>query len=198
MLPMVAPRRSRILVVEDEPRLGELVRLYLQREGYTVTVVTDGRGAIAAFDPDGPDAEPIDLVVLDLMLPGLAGEAVLAAIRDRGETPVLITSAKRSDAERITGLRLGADDYLAKPYNPHELTARVAAILRRTRPVAHDAAVDTPAILSLAHGRLVLEPDDPAVHAESAGRRPRSRRPGDSPRARPVCSSRSHGNPAPC
>ena len=133
---MVAPRRSRILVVEDEPRLGELVRLYLQREGYAVTVVTDGREAIAAFDPDGPDAEPIDLVVLDLMLPGLAGEAVLAAIRDRGETPVLITSAKRSDAERITGLRLGADDYLAKPYNPHELTARVAAILRRTRPAA--------------------------------------------------------------
>ncbi len=155
---MVAPRRARILVVEDEPRLGELVRLYLEREGYVVTVVTDGRQAIAAFDPGGPDAEPIDLVVLDLMLPGLTGEAVLEAIRDRGETPVLITSAKRSDAERITGLRLGADDYLAKPYNPHELTARVAAILRRTRPAAPDAAIDAPAILSLAGGRLVLEP----------------------------------------
>jgi DNA-binding response OmpR family regulator len=155
---MVAQRRSRILVVEDEPRLGELVRLYLEREGYTVTVVADGRAAIAAFDPHGADAEPIDLVVLDLMLPGLAGEAVLAAIRDLGETPVLITSAKRSDAERITGLRLGADDYLAKPYNPHELTARVAAILRRTRPVAPHAADDAPANLSLAGGRLVLEP----------------------------------------
>ena len=75
----------------------------------------------------------MDLVVLDLMLPGLSGEAVLAAIRERGDTPVLIASAKRSDLERIAGLRMGADDYLAKPFNPHELTARVAAILRRSR-----------------------------------------------------------------
>ena len=67
------------------------------------------------------------------MLPGLGGEAVLSAIRDRGDTPVLIASAKRSDQERIAGLRMGADDYLAKPYNPHELTARVAAVLRRSR-----------------------------------------------------------------
>ena len=119
--------RARILVVEDEPRLGELLRLYLERDGHRVTVVTDGRAAIASFD-----AEPVDLVVLDLMLPGLNGEAVLAAIRERGETPVLIASAKRSDVERIAGLRLGADDYLAKPFNPHELTARVAAILRRS------------------------------------------------------------------
>ena len=120
--------RARILVVEDEPRLGELLRLYLERDGHAVSVVTDGRVAIAAFD-----AEPIDLVVLDLMLPGLNGEAVLAAIRERGDTPVLIASAKRSDVERIAGLRMGADDYLAKPFNPHELTARVAAILRRSR-----------------------------------------------------------------
>ena len=120
--------RARILVVEDEPRLGELLRLYLERDGHAVTVVADGRAAIAAFD-----AEPIDLVVLDLMLPGLSGEAVLAAIRERGDTPVLIASAKRSDVERIAGLRMGADDYLAKPFNPHELTARVAAILRRSR-----------------------------------------------------------------
>ena len=126
MPPMVAP--ARILVVEDEPRLGELLRLYLERDGHAVTVVGDGRAAIDAFD-----AGPVDLVVLDLMLPGLSGEAVLAAIRERGDTPVLIASAKRSDLERIAGLRMGADDYLAKPFNPHELTARVAAILRRSR-----------------------------------------------------------------
>ena len=90
--------RARILVVEDEPRLGELLRLYLERDGHAVTVVGDGRAAIAAFD-----AEPVDLVVLDLMLPGIGGEAVLAAIRERGDTPVLIASAKRSDAERIAG-----------------------------------------------------------------------------------------------
>jgi DNA-binding response OmpR family regulator len=87
------PARARILVVEDEPRLGEILRLYLERDGHAVTVVTDGRAAIAAVD-----AEPVDLVVLDLMLPGVGGEAVLAAIRERGDTPVLIASA-RSDVQ---------------------------------------------------------------------------------------------------
>src|SRR5882757_10373918 len=120
--------RARILVVEDEPRLADLLRLYLEREGHAVSVVGDGLAAIAAVD-----AGPVDLVVLDLMLPGVGGETVLSAIRERGDTPVLIASAKRSDTERIAGLRMGADDYLAKPYNPHELTARVAAILRRSR-----------------------------------------------------------------
>ncbi len=150
--------RARILVVEDEPRLGELLRLYLERDGHAVSVVTDGRVAIAAFD-----AEPIDLVVLDLMLPGLNGEAVLAAIRERGDTPVLIASAKRSDVERIAGLRMGADDYLAKPFNPHELTARVAAILRRSRtaavgPEKAEAIVPTDEPpLSFEAGRLVVD-----------------------------------------
>jgi DNA-binding response OmpR family regulator len=151
--------RARILVVEDEPRLGEILRLYLEREGHAVTVVTDGRAAIAAVD-----ADPVDLVVLDLMLPGVGGEAVLAAIRDRGDTPVLIASAKRSDIERIAGLRMGADDYLAKPYNPHELTARVAAVLRRTRgaagaPAGGPVMVDVnEAPLSFDAGRLVVDP----------------------------------------
>ncbi|MEA2443372.1 MAG: hypothetical protein QOJ12_664 [Thermoleophilales bacterium] len=153
--------RARILVVEDEPRLGELLRLYLEREGHAVTVVADGRAAI-----DAVDAEPVDLVVLDLMLPGVGGEAVLAAIRDRGDTPVLIASAKRSDAERIAGLRMGADDYLAKPYNPHELTARVAAVLRRSRPARGEGAGAGPDMavdinqpqLSFDAGRLVIDP----------------------------------------
>jgi DNA-binding response OmpR family regulator len=154
---VIAP--ARILVVEDEPRLGELLRLYLERDGYDVMVVGDGRAAITAID-----AEPVDLVVLDLMLPGVGGEAVLSAIRDRGDTPVLIASAKRSDQERIAGLHLGADDYLAKPYNPHELTARVAAVLRRTRGSAGagDLGPDGPDVneraLSFDGGRLVVEP----------------------------------------
>ena len=159
---MSAP--ARILVVEDEPRLGELLRLYLERDGYAVTVVRDGRSAI-----DEVDATPVDLVVLDLMLPGVGGEAVLAAIRDRGDTPVLIASAKRSDQERIAGLRMGADDYLAKPYNPHELTARVAAVLRRSRGsrdgtlgTGLSTASDGPDVnenaLSFDSGRLVVEP----------------------------------------
>ncbi|HEY7464815.1 MAG TPA: response regulator transcription factor [Candidatus Limnocylindria bacterium] len=139
--------KARILVVEDEPRLRELLRLYLEREGYRVADAGDGEAALQAFRRDGAD-----LVVLDLMLPGLPGEAVLEAIREHGDVPVLITSAKGSDMERIAGLRLGADDYLAKPFNPHELTARVAAVLRRTRP--EQAA----GILSLADGRLMLDP----------------------------------------
>lgn len=150
--------RARILVVEDEPRLAEILRLYLERDGHAVTVVTDGRAAITAVDTD-----PVDLVVLDLMLPGVGGEAVLAAIRDRGDTPVLITSAKRSDSERIAGLRMGADDYLAKPFNPHELTARVAAVLRRSRGASDGArfpgVIDgDPAELSFDGGRLVVDP----------------------------------------
>jgi DNA-binding response OmpR family regulator len=115
-----------------------------------VTDAGDGPTALAAFDERGAD-----LVILDLMLPGMPGETVLEALRDAGDVPVLITSAKRSDAQRIAGLRAGADDYLAKPFNPHELTARVAAILRRTRAI--DAS-GPPPILSFGGGRLVLDP----------------------------------------
>jgi DNA-binding response OmpR family regulator len=141
---------ARILIVEDEPQLRGLLRLYLERAGYVVSDAGDGAAALEAFAADGAD-----LVVLDLMLPGMQGEAVLEGLRERADVPILITSAKRSDAERIAGLRLGADDYLAKPFNPHELTARVAAILRRTRSDAVDAG---DAIISLASGRLVLDP----------------------------------------
>jgi DNA-binding response OmpR family regulator len=140
--------KARILIVEDEPRLRELLRLYLERDGHAVAEAAEGATALATFERDGAD-----LVVLDLMLPGLQGEAVLDAIRQAGDVPVLITSAKASDAERIAGLRLGADDYLAKPFNPHELTARVAAILRRARP-----ATDVDAVLSFADRRLVVDP----------------------------------------
>jgi DNA-binding response OmpR family regulator len=147
------PARAHILVVEDEPRLRDLLRLYLERDGHAVTVVGDGRAAIEAVDAS--DDAPIDLVVLDLMLPGLGGEAVLEAIRASTDIPVLIASAKRSDAERIAGLRMGADDYLAKPFNPHELTARVAAILRRTS--RSGAGPTTPGALSLAGGRVTID-----------------------------------------
>src|SRR6266540_1999168 len=150
MTTMRAMTSARILVVEDEPRLRELLRLYLEREGHEVTDVGDGVAAMAAFEADGAD-----LVILDLMLPGMQGEAVLEALRDEGDVPILITSAKRSDAERIAGLRLGADDYLAKPFNPHELTARVAAILRRSRAGVPE---ESDAIISLGAGRLVLDP----------------------------------------
>jgi DNA-binding response OmpR family regulator len=142
-------RAAHILIVEDEPRLRSLLRLYLEREGHRVTDVGDGLAALAAYENDGAD-----LVVLDLMLPAMQGETVLEALREHGDVPILITSAKRTDAERIAGLRMGADDYLAKPFNPHELTARVAAILRRAAPTQ---PVDEE-IISLAGGRLVIDP----------------------------------------
>jgi DNA-binding response OmpR family regulator len=141
---------ARILIVEDEPQLRGLLRLYLERAGYVVSDAGDGVAALESFAADGAD-----LVVLDLMLPGMQGEAVLSGLREQADVPILITSAKRTDAERIAGLRLGADDYLAKPFNPHELTARVAAILRRTRS---DAVEARDPIISLASGRLVLDP----------------------------------------
>ena len=159
---------ARILVVEDEPRLGELVRLYLERDGHRARLVADGHAALAALDD-----EVFDLVVLDLMLPGLAGEDVLARIRDEGDLPVLIASARRSDAERIAGLRMGADDYLPKPFNPHELTARVAAILRRTRPNGQAAVVSGASVpeptLSLAGGRAVVVVDSRRFRLAVAG-----------------------------
>jgi DNA-binding response OmpR family regulator len=141
--------RARILVVEDEPQLRALLRMYLEREGYAVTDVGDGTAALAAYDATGAD-----LVVLDLMLPGMQGETVLEELRERDPVPILITSAKRSDVERIAGLRAGADDYLAKPFNPRELTARVAAILRRTASKRPEATE----IISFDGGRLVLDP----------------------------------------
>jgi DNA-binding response OmpR family regulator len=142
--------RARLLVVEDEPRLRALLRLYLERAGYEVAEAGDGRSALDTFDADPPD-----LVVVDLMLPGLQGEALIRAIRESSDVPILIASAKRSDMERIAGLRLGADDYLPKPYNVHELVERVHAILRRSGRPRSDQP-DPP--LSFAGGRLQVDP----------------------------------------
>src|SRR5947208_15558231 len=161
-------RAAHILIVEDEPRLRSLLRLYLERDGHRVTDTGDGRAALAAYEAEGAD-----LVVLDLMLPAMQGETVLEALRQHGDVPILVTSAKRTDAERIAGLRMGADDYLAKPFNPHELTARVAAILRRAQPNPQA----TEGIISLGGGRLVLDPVSrrytlvsDGVHPEGSGR----------------------------
>lgn len=146
--PRSAGRAARVLVVEDEPRIREVVCRYLAAAGHEVREAADGRDALAAFDSDPPD-----LVVVDLLLPGLAGEALIRAIREVSDVPILIASAKRSEAERIEGFRLGADDYLPKPYNPVELVERVRAILRRTRPAAGDARPRT-----FAGGRLEVDP----------------------------------------
>jgi len=118
-----------ILVVDDERNIVELVRLYLRSEGYQVEVAYDGREALDKASTLHPD-----LVVLDVMMPEMNGYEVTRRLRqDGGKTPVIMLTAKGEDAEKVEGLELGADDYLAKPFNPRELVARVRAVLRRTQ-----------------------------------------------------------------
>ncbi|CAN5702977.1 response regulator transcription factor [soil metagenome] len=122
---------THILVVDDEPDISALVAYHLARASYRVRTAADGLEAIRAVE-----AEPPDLIVLDLMLPGMSGLDVLEELRRRDETrdvPVLLLTARRAEEDRIAGLRLGADDYLAKPFSPQELVLRVGAILRRVQ-----------------------------------------------------------------
>jgi DNA-binding response OmpR family regulator len=114
------------LVVEDDPTVAEVVARYLSREGYQVTISRDGISGLATAL-----ASPPDLVVLDLMLPGLSGVEVLRELRRHAPVPVIMLTALSSEVDRVSGLELGADDYVAKPFSPRELTARVKAVLRR-------------------------------------------------------------------
>src|SRR4051812_47139657 len=119
-----------ILIVEDHPDIAEGLRSNLELEGYTVEVVDDGQAALTSIREHPPE-----LVILDLMLPTLDGFHVLRRVRDEGhEMPVLILSARASEAEKIRGFRIGADDYVTKPFGLGELLARVEALYRRRRP----------------------------------------------------------------
>ncbi|MBV9043061.1 MAG: response regulator transcription factor [Acidimicrobiia bacterium] len=146
----------RVLIIEDDPNVAEVVSRYLEREGYAVDTSADGlEGLERAL------AEPPDLVVLDLMLPSLGGLDVCRRLRAKVPVPVIMLTARGEEVDRIAGLELGADDYVAKPFSPRELTARVKAVLRRATgvvsaeevevlragnlevdPVAHEARVD--------------------------------------------------------
>ena len=117
---------TRILIVEDEPSLSEPLSFLLRREGYETEVAADGREALAAFDRDGAD-----LVLLDLMLPGLPGTEVCRELRARSSVPIIMLTAKDSEVDIVVGLELGADDYVTKPYSTRELLARIRAVLRR-------------------------------------------------------------------
>ena len=117
---------TRIMLVEDEASLSEPLAFLLQREGYEVDVVEDGPSAVAAFDRDGAD-----LILLDLMLPGLPGTEVCREIRTRSAVPIIMLTAKDSEVDIVVGLELGADDYVTKPYSTRELLARIRAVLRR-------------------------------------------------------------------
>jgi DNA-binding response OmpR family regulator len=125
---------GRILVVDDDQELCDLLATYLQREGFTVTCVYDGEAGLGRAE-----SESFDLLILDVMLPTLPGLEVLRRLRRKSTTPVLMLTARGEEVDRIVGLELGADDYLPKPFNPRELLARLAAILRRTRGDAGQA-----------------------------------------------------------
>jgi DNA-binding response OmpR family regulator len=123
---------ARVLIIEDDPNVAEVVARYLEREGYHVEIAVDGAAGLRCAL-----AEPPDLVVLDLMLPSMGGLEVCRRLREAVPVPVIMLTARGEEADRITGLELGADDYVAKPFSPRELTARVRAVLRRaTGPLA--------------------------------------------------------------
>ncbi len=119
----------KVLIIDDEPSIIELARLYLEREGMTVQGAATGQAGLDAFQ-----SGTWDLIILDLMLPDTDGFEVCRRIRAVSSVPVLMLTARKEDVDKIVGLELGADDYLTKPFNPRELVARVKAILRRSRP----------------------------------------------------------------
>lgn len=125
-----------ILIVEDEPSIREVMGLYLQRADYRVLYAADGRTALEMMAKQLPD-----LVILDLMLPQVDGYEITRWLRARGDTPIIMLTARREEADRIAGLEMGADDYVVKPFSPQELVSRVRAVLRRaggTGPAASE------------------------------------------------------------
>jgi DNA-binding response OmpR family regulator len=120
----------KILVVDDEPNIREVVGRYLRREGYAVVPAADGEEALRLYRRERPG-----LVVLDLMLPKLSGIEVCRRIQSEGRIPLIMLTARGEEEDRVVGLGLGADDYVVKPFSPRELVARVGAVLRRTGEV---------------------------------------------------------------
>ena len=116
-----------ILVVEDDRNISELIRMYLEKEGFEVRLAYDGGKAVEEYDKRAPD-----MVLLDIMLPVMDGWGVCAHIREKGKTPIIMLTAKSDVGDRITGLEMGADDYLVKPFEMKELMARINAVLRRS------------------------------------------------------------------
>ena len=117
---------KRVLVVDDDVKTVELVKLYLNRDGYRVLTAYDGIEALRQAREGHPD-----LIVLDIMLPGIDGLEVCRTLRNESEVPIIMLTARTTDQDKLTGLGLGADDYMTKPFSPHELAARVRAVLRR-------------------------------------------------------------------
>jgi DNA-binding response OmpR family regulator len=145
-----------VLLVEDEPSVGELVRTYLTRDGYRVIWVRSGEDALVEVD-----RHQIRMVLLDVGLPGMDGFDVCRAIRERSRVPILMLTARDEEPDKVVGLEVGADDYLTKPFSPRELVARMKAILRRTDPPPEQE------VLSLGDILVNRETHDVTVDGES-------------------------------
>ncbi len=122
-------KKEKILIIEDEKNIADVIKAYLEKEGYGAYHAPSGKSAYGILENTD-----IDFIILDLMLPDLPGEEICREIRSKSQIPILMLTAKTEEADRIRGLNLGADDYLTKPFSPRELVARVKAILRRTYP----------------------------------------------------------------
>lgn len=133
-----------ILVVEDETKIADVLKSYLEREGFRVVRAADGEEALALFSEQHPV-----LVLLDLMLPKRSGEAVCRAIRAQADTPIIMLTARVEEEHILEGLAIGADDYVTKPFSPRQVIARVHAVLRRTNP--------QPALLTFGNSELVID-----------------------------------------
>ncbi len=140
--------KATILLVDDEPHILELCRMYLEAEGFRTASAADGKEALVMARKVNPD-----LVVLDLMLPEMDGWSVCRLLRQESDVPVIMLTARDADVDKIVGLEMGADDYLTKPFNPRELVARVRAVLRRQQSESV-----TPAAASLTLGDVVVNP----------------------------------------
>jgi len=138
-----------VLVVEDDPNIRELLQLYLEKEGYGVTLATDGGEGMDKFHSIHPN-----LVLLDVMMPVMDGWAVCKAIRAEGNTPVIMLTAKGETDDKVTGLKAGADDYVTKPFEMKELLARIEAVLRRS-----DLNTEKPKARRLVFDKLVIDMD---------------------------------------
>lgn len=172
---------TRVLIIDDEPLVGEVVASYLERDGIECEVLPTGSGAAERIRETAPD-----LVVLDVMLPGINGFEVLREVRRRSEVPVIMLTAREDEADRVAGLELGADDYVVKPFSARELAARVRTVLRRAqrgtppdRPLEFDDMVISPSTREvLVDGAIVdltaLE-FDLLLHLASAPKRVYSR-----------------------
>lgn len=148
---------QRVLVIDDEPRILEVVQKYLAREGFQVTTAGDGEAALFSLNSQDPD-----LVVLDLMLPKLDGLEVFRRLRAKSSVPVIMLTAKGEETDRIVGLEMGADDYITKPFSPRELVARVKAVLRRTTGGTMLETADRP----LTRGDLRIDPRARSVETQ--------------------------------